>query len=405
MGIHPMLSALRRDKVGVLLIVLQMALTLAILCNALFIIHQRLRDSDRPSGIVDEGNVLVVAGSRVGHPADLESRQQADLAALRALPGVADAYADFSYPLEGGGWGCAVRLVRTQPLASAVCSLYLVDDHARKVLGVRLLEGRWFRADEVVDRHENDVVPPAHVIIVTRALAQKLFPNGDALGKTVYMEGTPQTVVGIIARLQTPGAVAGNVDGEYSVLQPDRYVGADYTYIVRARPGRLEDVAAAVPTALRELDAARIIRYVRTFPEVRAKAYRGSRGFADILATVCAVMLAITAFGIVGLTSSAVSRRRREIGIRRALGATHRGILHQFQIEHLVITLIACAIGIGLAIAANLWLVGHYAMQRMPLLPVIVAALVMLVLGQAAVLWPALRAASVPPSLATKGGH
>ncbi|TAN05441.1 MAG: hypothetical protein EPN36_06595 [Rhodanobacteraceae bacterium] len=63
MGIHPVLSAMRRDKVGILLIVLQMSLTLAILCNALFIIHLRLRDSARPSGIADEANVLIVTGN------------------------------------------------------------------------------------------------------------------------------------------------------------------------------------------------------------------------------------------------------------------------------------------------------------------------------------------------------
>lgn len=405
MGSHPMLSAMRRDKVGILLIVLQMALTFAVLCNALFIIHLRLRDSARPSGIADERNVLVVAGNRIGHPADLESLQQADLAVLRALPGVAGAYADFSYPLERGGWGCAIRTVRDQRSPSATCAVYLVGDHARKVLGVRLLEGRWFSADEVVDRHENAVVPPAHTVIVTRALAQKLFPDGDALGRSVYMEGTSQTIVGIIARLQTPGAADGRADGEYSVLQPNRYIGADFTYIIRARPGRVGAVRAAAPAVLRRLDGARVIRYARTFPAVRAKAYRGSRGFAAVLAAVCAILLAVTAFGIVGLTSSAVSRRRREIGIRRALGATRRAILHQFEIEHLVIALIACALGIGLAMAANLWLVSQYEMVRMPVRPLVVAVLVMLALGQAAVLWPALRAASVPPSLATKGGR
>ncbi|TAN05439.1 MAG: FtsX-like permease family protein [Rhodanobacteraceae bacterium] len=247
------------------------------------------------------------------------------------------------------------------------------------------------------------MIPPARVIMVTRALARELFPNGGALGSTLYMEGTAQTIVGIIARLQTPAAAGGSADGEYSVLQPDRYVGADYTYIIRARPGRVESIKAAVPDVLRKLGGARVIRYVRTFPEVRAIAYRGSHGFASVLATVCMILLAVTAFGIVGLTSSSVSRRRREIGTRRALGATRQAILHQFQIEHLVVAITACGIGIGFAIAANLWLVGHYEMQRMPLLPVAVAAFVMLALGQVAVLWPALRAASVPPSLAAKG--
>lgn len=73
MRIHPMLSAMRHNKTGVILIALQVSLTLAILCNALFLIHQRLRDSDRPSGIADEADVLVVRNAWVGNPPDEKS--------------------------------------------------------------------------------------------------------------------------------------------------------------------------------------------------------------------------------------------------------------------------------------------------------------------------------------------
>lgn len=402
MRIHPMLSAMRYNKVGVTLIALQMALTLAILCNALFLIQQRLHDSHRPSGIAGEGDVLVVKNAWVGDPPNEASLQLTDLAALRGLSGVVDASATFAVPLGGGGWGCSVRMTERQRLASTWCSLYLADEHARKVLGVRLLAGRWFIASEFVDRRENDAKATSSAIIVTRALADRLFPDGDALGKTIYIDRAVQTIVGIIERLQTPNVSDGEVDMQYSVLLPNRYIGHSCYYLIRTQPGEIDGVAAAVPAALRKLDYARVINYVRPFPEVRARAYRGARGFAAVLATVCAIMLAVTGFGIVGLTSSQVTRRRREIGIRRAIGATRRAILHQFQLENLIITVVASAVGVILALAFNLWMMSHLEMQRMPLPPVIVAAAVVVGLGQLAVLWPALRAAAIPPALAAR---
>ena len=80
---------MRRNKVGAILIAVQMAITLAILCNALFIIQQRVASSERPTGIDDEANVVVLDNQWVGNPPDQAARQQGDLAALRSLPGVA----------------------------------------------------------------------------------------------------------------------------------------------------------------------------------------------------------------------------------------------------------------------------------------------------------------------------
>ena len=405
MRVHPILAAMRRNKLGVILIALQMALTLAILCNAVFLIQQRLHDGRRPSGIKDAANVLVISNEWIGHPANTRPLQQADLAALRQMPGVVDAFATFSYPLSNSyDWGVAIRMVQSPNSPYVPCSLYLVGEHARKVLGVRLIAGRWFHASEIVNRGINDEKPLTNVIIVTRALAKRLFPEGNALGQTVYIQGTVQTIVGVIARLQTTNTSDSESNIEYSVLQPNQYVGSayPYVYIIRTRPGRTDAVAAAVRATLQKVNPARVIHYVRTCPEVRARAYRSSRGFAAVLATVCAIMLAVTAFGILGLTTTWVTQRRRQIGIRRALGATRRDILHHFQLENLAIAAGASAVGAGCAIALNLWMMHHFATQRLPLLPVIAAALAVIVLGQAAVLWPALRASSIPPALAAR---
>ncbi len=81
MEIRPILSAMRRNKVGAILIAVQMAITLAILCNALFIIEQRVTSSRRPSG-ADEANVIIISNQWVGNPPDISARLQGDLAAL-----------------------------------------------------------------------------------------------------------------------------------------------------------------------------------------------------------------------------------------------------------------------------------------------------------------------------------
>jgi putative ABC transport system permease protein len=112
----------------------------------------------------------------------------------------------------------------------------------------------------------------------------------------------------------------------------------------------------------------------------------------------------VTAFGIVGLTSYRVAQRRQQIGIRRALGATRSAILRHFQAENLLIAAAGALCGIVFAVVLNLWMVRSFEMVRLDCSRTIVGAVVMLLLGQIAVLWPALRAASIPPALATRGG-
>ena len=136
--------------------------------------------------------------------------------------------------------------------------------------------------------------------------------------------------------------------------------------------------------------------------QIRSKAYRGDRGTATLLGTVCLILLCVTAAGIVGLTSFWVDQRRRQIGVRRALGARKVDILHYFQIENLLIAGAGVVLGVLLALAINLWLMTHYEMTRMPLPYLFTGVLAMLVLGQAAVFVPARRASNVPPVVATR---
>jgi putative ABC transport system permease protein len=405
MEMRPILSAMRRNKFGALLIATQMAVTLAFLANALTLVEQRSAWSDRPSG-VDESNVFVMEAQSVDHPSDLAAYQARDVAALRALSGVVDAYATNMYPLEGGGWIETVTLSADQKQPSAITAHYMGDEHALNTLGLKLTSGRNFTAAEIVNRSSAHIPPPSG-FIVSKALAAKVFPNGDALGKAIFVENDkPVPIIGIVERLQGPMTNATGFNStfaENSVLTPYRPIGEYSVYAVRVQPGQLNAVMKAAEQQLFQLDENRILKS-KSMLQVRAAAYRGDHGLIVLLTTICAALLIVTAFGIIGLTSYWVAQRRQQIGIRRALGATRRAIVRYFQTENFMIAAAGAAIGIAFAIALNLWMVRSFEMVRMDNSRAIVGAIIILLLGQFAVLWPALRAASIPPALATRGG-
>jgi putative ABC transport system permease protein len=402
----PILSALRRNKVGATLIALQIALTLAVLCNALFIIQQRTAQSRRPSGVGDEASVFIIDNRWVDEGSDLAGREQADLAALRALPQVADATVSNVHPLGGPVWSEAMLLNPDKPRSGVQAMIYMMDDHGLDTLGLRLVAGRNFHPADVVNRHgladhAGGTLPG---IIITQAAAQRLSARGSVLGRKVLIvpDGVSTTIIGIVDQLMsTP--LAGNAPfSQNSIILPYRWADAQIFYVVRARPGQRRAAMAAARSKLYDVSTQRIITDMQTLSESRLDAYRGDRGLAFLMEIVCAILLVVTAFGIVGLTSYWVAQRRRQIGIRRALGATRGAILRHFQSENLLIAGAGVVLGVLLAIVANLWVVRSVALSRLPLVYPLIGVVAMLLLGQLAVLWPALRASAVAPASAAR---
>jgi putative ABC transport system permease protein len=407
MQFRPIISAMCRNKVGPILTAAQMAITLAILCNALFIIQQRLALSERPTG-VDEANVVVLDNQWVGNPPDLIARQQGDLAALRSLPGVLDAYATQSVPLSGGGSSDGIDLHPDQEHASAQVALYFGDQHAIGALGLKLIAGRNFTPDEVMDKVGYDDIKSPAAIIITKGVANNLFPNARAVGQSIYDKYLKRRVpiVGVVDRLQVPWVSADGWRSKFSdnsVILPFRFVSPyPILYVIHTQPGHAATVIQAAPKKLFDISRARVIGKTRAMPTLRAEIYKDDKGLAVILGVVCTALLAVTAFGIVGLTSYWVAQRRRQIGIRRALGATRNAIIQYFQTENLLIAGAGAAIGIALAVSLNLWMVSAFAMQRLNTGYTLIGGVVVMLLGQAAALWPAFKAASIPPALATR---
>jgi putative ABC transport system permease protein len=405
MHIQPILAALRRNKAGAILIGLQIALTLAIVCNALFIIEQRLDYLSRPSGL-DEQNLFTFDNTWVGSgDSNLEPLSTTDLETVRSTPGVVDAYRSNSFPLRGGGWSTGVNLTPEEQKSKAHTGVYMVDEHALATLGVHLIAGRNFTHDEISRFAAHQTMAPA-LIIVTKSLADELFPDGTALGKQIYMStrDPPSTIIGIIEELQTPwvGSSWSDKFARNCLLAPYISMERGSYFVVRTKPGELDKVMKDVESRLNAANRLRVIRKVRTFAETREHAYAKDKGMAVLMGIVCTALLLVTAAGIVGLASFWVGQRQRQIGIRRALGATSRDILHYFQLENVLIGGGGAFVGVLAAVGLNLWLVTEFEMARVPVWYVLSAAAIVMVLGQLAVLQPALRASKVPPVIATR---
>lgn len=401
--VPPIFAALKRHPLAVILMVLQIAIALAVMCNALFIARQHLAHLSRPTGI-DDNNIAVLQVQWIGRrdAREIDATMRGDLQRLRALPDVVDAYADYSYPAAGPmAQLLRIDLSPAQPHPTTLAEAYDVDDHAIATLGLELVAGRNFRAAEITPLDTGDASATPASIIITRALAATLFPHGQALGHVAYLGDKPSTIIGVVARLQVP-ALNTNSFAYHSVLLPYRPIDPDgVIYMLRARPGRLDAVLREAPIDLLKADRMRAVSAAR-YSALRADAYSQDHGVATMMIAICVILLAATAAGIFGLSGYWVEQRYKQIGIRRAIGATRRDILCHFQIENALIVTAGIAIGIVLALALNNALMHHYELPRLPTIWIFASALALWCLSQFAVLGPALRAARVPPVVATR---
>lgn len=404
----PILSALRHHRTTVAFVALEIALTCAIITNALFLIGNRFAYMHLSTGVDDSHLVWATTntlylGQKITH-ASMTSEVTADITALRKLPGVESAVVTTSLPLAGG----YIRTdVYRRPGDKKSLAGNVIEDLATpgtlKTLGIKISEGRDFRAQEyagdIFEKHSSF----PHAAIITHDLANKLWPGKDPLGKPIYfnLSGSQVVrVVGVIDHLLNPIIDTDDVTDRGLIL-PVKTVGAMTTYVLRVVQDRRVAVKRAIPGILLHLDPARTVQAHVYTHTIRAY-FRNDRAMIWLLVVVIACLLALTALGVVGLSSFWVQQRTKIIGIRRAIGATRGDILRYFLVENFLIVSLGVAVGTAGAVGLNLWLMRHYELHRMPLDWLPAGAVVLWALGLLSVLGPALRASRVPPVVATR---
>lgn len=408
MELRPIFSSLLRSRTGPLLVALQVAISLAILANAIFIVQQRISASQRPSGIANEqdvGYIGVRPLEKRPHAVAL-AEQVRERDAIAKVPGVVSVAWVSQMPMSRSGSSSGVRT--TPAMTRDVASAGFTYGHPGLVstMGLKIVEGRDLQEGDLVENDPatfgpNEGLPD--VALVTLPLAKLMFPDATSfVGKNFYngLEGKPTRIVGVVERLQNPGA--GVLTGEYSVIEPLRISLTSYRFVIRAEPGQLDKVLVAANEAVRKAAPMPIRTFTRKVEEDRDFRYRNDRAMAWMLIAISALLLLVTVSGIVGMTALRVAQRRKHIGVRRALGARWRDILRYFIVENVIITTGGIVAGLLLAVGLNRVLMAQVDMARLPLEYLAFGAAALWALGIAAVYGPASKAASISPAIATR---
>jgi len=409
MEIKPIFSALMRSRTGPILVAVQVALSLAILANALHIVNVRQAVSARSSGLAAEESTFSLRSRplRAGGHEEQIATQRAEIAALRAVPGVVSVAQTMQLPMSQSGNYNSLAAKREQLKESTGAAVYVTPDSLIKTWGLKLIEGRDFNPQDVLEVDQNVSKEFPNAVIITRATGERVWPGaGSFVGKTLYFgtgkDAREARVIGVIEKLQTPGAAVGD-DGETSTIIPARLTnGGRVIYAIRAEPGQMDRVMRDTEQAVRNLHKGQVVVRTKTTLDDRTSRYKADNALAWMLITVSVLLLIVTASGIVGMASLWVTQRRKQIGVRRALGARRVDILRYFVTENVMITTTGIAGGLLGALALNQLLVSKLELARLPAEYMIVGAILFWALGIFAVYGPAWRAASISPALATR---
>ncbi|MCA1580824.1 MAG: FtsX-like permease family protein [Acidobacteria bacterium] len=419
MEFGPILRSMGRNKVRYGLIVVEVALTLAIVANCVNMIGDARREMARPSGF-DDDNILSVRSAPFApafkEDGYLDAALRKDIEVLRAIPGVHAVSNTRFLPWQGGGSSTTTRVLgsKGEMLRNQV---YNADESTLETLGSRLVEGRNFTREEVesdtkrlrevtnsnrprgadgqpIDKISQDV-------IISRAFGDLLFKDGKSLGKSLEDDdGDQYRIVGVIDHFYNP---YGWPIHEYVMFFPNysRSFQGGSAYLLRVDPGKMKTVRPQVEKALLAANAGRNVQ-LKELTEIKERFQSQSALLVKILSLVIFLLLFVTSLGIVGLTVFSVAERTRQIGTRRALGARKLDILGYFLLENWLVTTMGLVIGVALAYGLNVALVTRLNGTRMDAGLVIIGVALLWIFGLGATYFPARKGAAVAPAVATR---
>jgi predicted permease len=262
-------------------------------------------------------------------------------------------------------------------------------------LGIPILEGR--------DFNEADRAEAEPVVIVSKSVAKRLFPGQDAINRHILWTDPLIKYAGISAQPRRIVGVVADIDDANIIPQPNMTIYQPFaqspTFLVRMlvrAKGDLHALAPAITRAVKAVSATQPVERVNTLQEVRTEVLANNRVNALVFGGFAALALAISIIGVAGVLAYSVSWRRREFGIRLALGAPPRRILAGVLVDGTVMAGIGVAAGVLVAWGLSRVAGNYVAELQLPgAIPLIGSAAVIIGAAIAASLMPAARAARI----------
>lgn len=409
MELGPILKTLYRNKVSSLLIVLQIAIAMAVISNSLSIVKERAYFYTRDSGVELE-KVFFIRLYGLEKALDTNNKQTLldTREMIRNVPGVEIAELINTPPLNGSGSYSRYKPEGADPESEEVSiALYYTTDAALEAMDVEIIAGKGFSHDELiyVDSSTSSSLREYDGLFTQASLAS-LWPDvpyQDLIGKQVVAtNGIIVTVRGVIKTLHAQYPTWDGI--ERTAVFPILYLlpGRPQEYVINVGDNDIDEVMDRVYQAATTYNPNQAVSEMRKMKDIYAKAYREHIGLVKTLLITVVMMSVITGLGIVGLTNYSVSRRRKQLGTRRALGATKWDIARYLIMENLSLVIMGVILGSGLTIGLNIFLVEQFAVGKISLIYIPMSILIITLTGLLSILWPAVRGASVSPAVATR---
>jgi putative ABC transport system permease protein len=403
MGGTVRVTAQGRFRAAFVVIETSLALVLLIGAGLLGRSFLRLRDADLgfdPTGVVSA--TLVLPASRYRSPDAMHQAREALLARFAAIPTVQSVAATTTLPLAHGALmgAFAVDNGREIPPGYAVLKPAVTPSYF-STMGMRIQQGRSFT--------QSDVQGSAQVAIITKAIAKRFWPGESPIGKRIALTPTPGasdwlTVVGVVDDVPQSSPSAPRQPAVFRPLaQIDQPLFLGQLAFVARTNGDASAAAKAMREAVRTIDPQEPIESLATMDTRIADTITEPRFRSSLLLIFSIVAVILASIGLYGVLGYAVTERRREIGIRLALGGSRMHVIRGVVGE--TMSLVIPALGIGIAAAAASGrLLAKFLFQVQPtdITTFSVASGLLVAVALVAALGPARRASRVDPMIAMR---
>ncbi|AND69779.1 hypothetical protein ATSB10_23250 [Dyella thiooxydans] len=407
----------RSGRLGRVLVVVQVALAVALLCSAGAIAHGLLAASRVQLGFASDQVLTFELVPVKAHYPDVGAVQtlaQRVARRLRAIPGVTGAAVTTNLPASDGLYGQFNNGMKTPEGKQFEAQLHGVGTGFFQVFSIALKQGRVFGRD--------DTAGSEPVAVVSRDLADRYY-DGDAIGKTVLVEVShgpdlPARIVGVVADTYQRGPLQPRQPMVYLPLAQmprntmDIFLGLEPLRFVLRGHGRPADWRASVEHAVAEVAPGQPIAHLESMRSVVRQTTADARLGMLMVGLFAALSLLLAVAGMYAVMAVAVAAREREFGVRTALGASPSRMTRLVLRGGLGQIVVGLVIGVGLALGASRVLaslsmaVAMSSIGRIGIFDPVAALGVCAVLalsGLLACLRPALRASRVQPMSVLRG--
>jgi len=271
---------------------------------------------------------------------------------------------------------------------------FISNENLGNTLALALLEGRFLTKDDQLDFGRNE---PGNVVI-TNSLKKALYGDDSALGQ----ETNNGRIVGVVKDIMLDPTIP--VDKQYGVFdnRAMEFIFTGRFYLLRVTPGQVEAVRNKVSDTILAVQAERDIYRIITIAEHMKRFYSHDKGLAQLFLLLCGLMIFVTAISSYAYSQFHISRQKKYIGIRRALGARKKDILLYVLTENWLVYSIGCTLGLVMALGFNILLSQYISLSKPDIMLFILASVVIFVAGTIATLIPAIKTSNIPPVIATR---